>query len=196
MRLHDLLTLPSALTLLRLLLAAAMPFWVGGPWVLPMYLLAIATDIFDGVLARRTGTATRAGAAFDGWVDKVLHVNLGWALAVADVIPDWFLLAWCARELVQGPLVPVLVHRFRTAKAPEPRTSFLGRATAVLLFGSVVLVLVGRDATALTLLTGAAGLAAGLQYAWFFLHDFRMKEKRPVPATPPGDYPGDKPLTA
>src|SRR5687768_3388979 len=100
MHIRDLWTLPSALTLLRLGLAASMPFCVGGPWLGPAYALAIATDVLDGILARATGTATRAGAAFDGWTDKILHVNLGWALALADVIPDWYVACWCAREVV------------------------------------------------------------------------------------------------
>lgn len=186
MHLKDLWTLPSALTLVRLVLAVGMPFWLGGPWVLPLYVLAVLTDVVDGMLARRTGTATRAGAAFDAWVDKILHVNLAWAMAVADLIPDVWLLAWFARELIQAPLVFVLVHRFRTAKAPPPRTSVLGRVTAVTLFGSVVLALAGLDATLPTLVTGILGFTAGIQYAWRYLPERPASVDRPTLSGPPG----------
>lgn len=177
MRLSDLYTVPSAITFGRLALAVGMPFWVGGPWILPAYLLAIATDILDGVVARRLGRSTRAGAAFDGWVDKILHVNLGWALAVADQIPDWYVAAWCAREIIQAPLVFVLIHRFRTAKSSPNATSVIGRATAVSLFVAVVLALLHRDALLPTVLAGVLGSASGLHYA--------VRHLRPLPAPAP-----------
>lgn len=169
MRLGDLVTVASAVTALRLGIGATVPLWVDSPAALGWYALAIGSDLADGLIARRTGTATRAGAAFDAWTDKILHVQLGWTLGIRDVVPDWFGLAWCARELVQGPLVFVLIHRFRTARAPPPRTSLLGRATSLALFVAVVLTLAGRDATAWSALTGLLGLAAGLHYAWIYL---------------------------
>jgi CDP-diacylglycerol--glycerol-3-phosphate 3-phosphatidyltransferase len=165
-----------------------MPLWLGGPWLLPLYVLAVLTDVVDGAVARRTGTATRAGAAFDAWVDKILHVNLGWALAVADLIPDVWLLAWFARELIQAPLVFVLIHRFRTAKAPPPETSLLGRATAVSLFLAVVVTLAGADATLPTAATGVLGLSAGIQYALRYLPNRPESVERPTLPGPPGAY--------
>ncbi len=164
MRLQDLATAAGGITLFRLVLAAGAPWWATGPLALLVYLIAIGSDVLDGEVARRTGTATRAGAAFDAWVDKALHVNLGWTLAVRDLVPDWFMLAWCARELLQGPFVPFLVHRFRTAKTPPPATSGWGRATAVALFASMVVVLLGYDGTVPTVLTGVLGTIAGVHY--------------------------------
>lgn len=169
MRLQDLVTAAGGITLFRLVLAGAAPWWATSRLALLVYLIAIASDVLDGEVARRTGTSTRAGATFDAWVDKALHVNLGWTLAVRDVIPDWFMLAWCAREILQGPFVPILVHRFRTGKAPVPRTSPWGRATAVALFLSVGVTLLGRDATVLTVLTGILGTIAGIRYLSVYL---------------------------
>src|SRR5262245_51591078 len=91
--LRDIWNPAGALTLSRLAIAAGMPFLLPTPWALPAYLLAIATDVVDGMVARRMGTASASGAALDGWIDKILHVNLGWSLAVADRIPDWWMLA-------------------------------------------------------------------------------------------------------
>jgi phosphatidylglycerophosphate synthase len=169
MHLRQLRNAAGALTLSRLLIAAGMPFLLRAGLGLPFYLLALGTDVVDGMVARRTGTASAAGAALDGWVDKTLHVNLAWSLAVADTIPDVWMLAWFSREIVQLLMFPFLMHRFRLEQGPLPRTSILGRATAFLLAGSVVAVLLGRDASVLTALTGITGLAAGLHYAWIHL---------------------------
>jgi CDP-diacylglycerol--glycerol-3-phosphate 3-phosphatidyltransferase len=166
MSLRHLWNLAGAITGLRLLLAAAMPFAIHAGWGLPVYAFALVTDMVDGPVARRTGTASTAGAAFDGWVDKTLHVNLAWTLAVADRMPDAWMLAWFSRELIQVAMHPFLMHSFRTGTGPPPRTSLLGRITTVLLAFSVVLVMSGWDATAPTLLTGVSGAAAGLHYGW------------------------------
>jgi cardiolipin synthase len=169
MSLRHLLNLAGALTLSRLFIAAAMPFVIAAGWGLPVYLFALLTDVVDGWVARRTGTASAAGAAFDGWVDKTLHVNLAWTLAVDDRMPDVWMLLWFSREIIQVVMHPVLMHRFRTGAGPAPQTSLLGRVTAVLLAICVVMVMLGLDATLSSFLTGLMGAAAGLQYGWVHL---------------------------
>ncbi len=163
MRLADLANAASALTLARLLLGAAVPFVGDLAWLAAVYLLAILTDVIDGPLARRTGTASAAGAALDAWADKVLHVNLAWTLVLADRMPAVFMLAWFAREIVQASLIPLLVHRWRTGVG-RPATTGWGRATAIALFVAVCCVLVGVDARLPSALTGVLGLVAGLDY--------------------------------
>lgn len=164
MRLADLNNLAGFVTLLRLPLAVAAPF-LPPAWLFAAYLFGLLTDVLDGPIARRTGTTSAAGAALDGWLDKVLHVNVGWTLAVRDVVPDWFMLCWFSRELIQGPLVPVLIHRFRTQKGEAPRTSPWGRATAILLAVAFAMAMAGVDATVPTVLSGVTGTVAGLHYA-------------------------------
>lgn len=178
MSLRQLCNLAGALTFLRLLLAAGMPFFLRAGWALPVYLFALLTDVVDGWVARRTGTTSAAGAAFDGWVDKTLHVNLAWSMAIADLMPDAWMLAWFSRELIQVLLHPVLMHRFRTGQGPPPRTSLLGRVTAVTLAISVCLVLLGIDAAIPTAATGVAGAAAGLLYARVHLFSGDEAHKR------------------
>lgn len=182
MRLRDLYNLAGILTGLRLLIAAIVPFFVHGPWLFWLYVFALFTDVIDGVVARRMGHASRAGAAWDGWVDKTLHVNLAWSLCVADRIPDWWMLLWFSRELIQGPLVPVLVHRFRVADGPRPRTSLVGRATSILLAIAVLMALRGFDATTPTIGVGVLGTLAGLGYARRHLVPFFGIEPRSAPA--------------
>lgn len=172
MRVSDLWTPAGALTTIRLLMAATLPYFLYTRWILALYVFAVATDIADGAVARRFGHATRAGAAYDAWVDKSLHVNLGWAIAVSDQVPDWYMLCWFAREIIQLPMHFFLMHRFRVANAPPPRTSGWGRATAVVLALAFVGVLAGWPGSAfvraLTLATGALGTIAAVDYGLLF----------------------------
>jgi phosphatidylglycerophosphate synthase len=165
MRLRDLCTAASAISALRLPIAVACPWLVHSEWVLPVYLFALATDVLDGVVARRTRTESPAGAVFDAWMDKVLHVNLAWSLAIADRIPDAWMLAWFARELIQIAIFLPLMHRFRVGVGAPPATSVLGRLTAGALALTVIVVLLGADATVLTVVTGALSVGSGLDYA-------------------------------
>ena len=66
---------------------------------LGVFLLAMLTDVFDGMLARRAGP-TLLGTVLDPVADKVLTLCLFFALAECDVLPVWMGLALLAREFV------------------------------------------------------------------------------------------------
>jgi phosphatidylglycerophosphate synthase len=169
----DLKNLPTAITLLRGLFAATIPFW---PFklLLPLYLLALLSDVVDGTLARKTGQVTRSGAMLDGWVDKILHVNLLWYLAILDRFPDWYLLAFWSREIIQAPLVPILTRRFRLGLGPDPSTNLSGRIAAILLAVATIGILLGYPSLLFTLAIGFFGVLSGLLY----LHAYILKQVR------------------
>ena len=58
---------------------------------------ALALDAVDGLVARRTGTATRFGARFDGEVDAFLILVL--SVAVGSIVGWWVVAAGLARYL-------------------------------------------------------------------------------------------------
>jgi CDP-diacylglycerol--glycerol-3-phosphate 3-phosphatidyltransferase len=85
----------NLLTFLRLL--TALPFGLAmygetrraAAWAAAFFLLAIATDLLDGRVARRRGTATRNTRAFDHTTD-FLFVTMGLgAAALRGAIPAW-----------------------------------------------------------------------------------------------------------
>jgi len=162
-RLSDLATAAGAFTLSRIALAASVPLLPRELW-LPVYLLALATDVVDGVVARRMGTASPAGATFDAWADKILAVNVGWTLVNAGVVPAPWLLAWYSREILQVPMVLALAHRWRTGVG-RPETRLLGRATTITLAVTTVAALMGYASFPLTVLVGCLGAAAATDYA-------------------------------
>ena len=163
MRFSDLATAASALTTLRIVLAAAFPLLPRAIW-LPVYLVALATDVLDGAVARRTHTASAAGATLDAWADKTLQVNVAWTLVNAGGIPGWWMLPWFAREILQVPMVFALAWRWRVGIG-QPATRLLGRLTTIALSLTCALALVGKPSILLTLAVGALGLAAATDYA-------------------------------
>ena len=159
MTLSQLVSMASALSALRLVLAGLLPLFPRELWVV-VYAVAVLTDVLDGPLARRTGVACAAGATLDAWADKALNVNTAWALVLSDVIPSWWLLLWFVREIIQLPMVFIFAHRWRTGVG-TPATRPLGQLATISLAVTIVLALVGIPSLWATLLVGALGLAAG-----------------------------------
>lgn len=86
------LNIPVTLTLFRLTLVPGLVlFLVEGHFrvALLFYALAAITDIADGWVARRYNQITRLGTVLDPQVDIVFNLGLLFALARADVVPDW-----------------------------------------------------------------------------------------------------------
>ncbi len=165
MRFSHLWNLAGLLTLARLVAACAMPWLEPTPWLLPVYLVALVTDVLDGWVARRTGTTSAAGAALDAWVDKILHVNLLWSLTLADRMPVMWMPALFARELIQAPMIPLLVRRFRKLEGPPPASSWVGRGATIGLAVTTVSAIVGHPSQVLAGSTALLSIAAGFDYA-------------------------------
>ncbi len=96
--------LPNALTLLRIFLV---PFLVvvlltkfeGREIVaLAIFLLATATDFFDGWLARRRGEITTLGALLDPIADKLLISAAFISLVEVGLAPAWMVVVVVGRE--------------------------------------------------------------------------------------------------
>ena len=124
--LSDALNLAGLITISRLPIAIAYPFLAADHRVaLGLLLLAALTDLLDGVVARWTGTQSHTGAVLDGWIDKVLYVNIAWTLVLLHDVPAWWMLAWFSREILQGFFVPVLVPAYYRG-LPRARESTVG----------------------------------------------------------------------
>jgi len=86
------LTLPNLFTLARLALAPVIAWMIlehRAMEALTWFAIAAATDLIDGFLARRLGTATAAGAFLDPIADKLLMTGVYLALALERSVPWW-----------------------------------------------------------------------------------------------------------
>jgi cardiolipin synthase len=176
LRIQDLANPAGALTALRLVLAIAFPFLAHDPQIaLGTYLVAVATDIGDGAVARRMNQASHTGAVLDGWVDKILHINGAWSLTLHGYMPAWWMWMWFSREIIQWGMVMTIIGDFRTGRVRIQETSFWGRLTAVSLFSAFCCTILGTESLALPLsiLTCLSGLIAALGYLRRHLEDRR-----------------------
>jgi CDP-diacylglycerol--glycerol-3-phosphate 3-phosphatidyltransferase len=72
-------------------------------WATVLFAAAMATDWFDGRLARRSGRTSAMGSLLDPVADKVLVLSVLIVLVGRDVFPGWMVAAIVAREfLVTG----------------------------------------------------------------------------------------------
>ncbi len=140
----------NLLTGLRLLLAFPAAAALAVEDLLPpaalacMLLAAIASDYFDGKIARARGTASARGQLFDHATD-CLFVTACLAGAAMSGLAPWLLPPLVAGSFLQYVLDSRYLHRRKSL-----RMSFLGRWNGILYFVPLVLIAAGRlfDASA------------------------------------------------
>ncbi|WNV74392.1 CDP-diacylglycerol--glycerol-3-phosphate 3-phosphatidyltransferase [Geodermatophilus sp. DSM 44513] len=168
-----LLNLPNALTLVRLALVpvfAALLLADGGTddglryWATLAFALAIITDRYDGMIARRTGQVTEFGKLADPIADKALTGTALVGLSVLALLPWWVTLTIVVRE------VGVTVLRFWVLRHGVIAASRGGKAKTVvqaLAIGMYTLPLDGLFGTARWWVMAAAvvlTVVTGLDY--------------------------------
>lgn len=180
------LTAANQLTLLRLLLVPvfALCMLYGRPgWALVTFGVAAITDLFDGLLARRSGPTT-LGAWLDPMADKLLLATMFIVLTLPGLgltarIPLWLTVLVISRDIA----IVLTVAVFNLAVARRTfKPSLLGKvATAIYLVTGVVTLYANYDPVAAPLVPIAVYLSAGITLVSGFEYLFRMRR-----ATTPG----------
>jgi CDP-diacylglycerol--glycerol-3-phosphate 3-phosphatidyltransferase len=167
---QKLVNLPNALTVLRLAMVpvfAVLLLQDGGAddagryWATLVFALAIITDRYDGLIARRTGQVTEFGKLADPIADKALTGTALIGLSILGFLPWWVTLVILVRE------VGVTLLRFwviRHGVIASSRGGKLKTVVQALAIGLYILPLTGLMASArwwvmafavvLTLVTG------------------------------------------
>jgi CDP-diacylglycerol--glycerol-3-phosphate 3-phosphatidyltransferase len=169
------MNLPNALTLLRL---AVVPLFAmlllsdGGMddgrrgWATLFFALAIITDRYDGMIARRTNQVTEFGKLADPIADKALTGTALLGLSVLGLLPWWVTLVILVRE------VGVTLLRFWVIRHGVIAASRGGKAKTVLqalAIGLYILPLTGFLASARWWVMGAAlvlTVITGIDYVY------------------------------
>jgi CDP-diacylglycerol--glycerol-3-phosphate 3-phosphatidyltransferase len=170
-----LVNLPNGLTVLRL---AVVPLFAvlllsnagldenRRYWATLVFALAIITDRYDGLIARRTGQVTEFGKLADPIADKALTGTALIGLSVLGVLPWWVTVAILVRE------VGVTVLRFwviRHGVIAASRGGKLKTVLQALAIGMYILPLTGPLATARWWLMGIAlvlTVVTGVDYVY------------------------------
>ncbi len=138
------ITAANQLTLLRILLVP--PFVIlllygYQGWALVTFICAGVTDLFDGLIARRTGQKTTLGAWLDPTADKLLLVSMFVMLTLpgigsANRLPLWFTVLVLSRDIT----IVITVAVVNLAVGPRTfRPSIFGKvATATFIVTGVI----------------------------------------------------------
>ena len=134
------MNLPNLLSLLRLLLVpvfAVLYFSPHKPYAVCIFILASATDVLDGILARRMGQVTRLGRLLDPLADKLMTGCVLICMGIGEEVPLWVVIVFCTKELTMG--IGALVQFKRIDDVPAAK--FYGKASAVMFFLVLVLLM-------------------------------------------------------
>jgi CDP-diacylglycerol---glycerol-3-phosphate 3-phosphatidyltransferase len=102
--------LPNALTITRILMVPILvvvlltQFSGSEFWGLGIFLAAVFTDLFDGMIARRTKKVTAAGTLLDPIADKLLMSAAFISLVELGLIRAWMVVIFIGREFAVSGL--------------------------------------------------------------------------------------------
>jgi len=196
------LTVPNALSVVRLALLPVFVWLVLGPEAdaiaVGVLVLIGLSDYLDGYLARRLHQTSKLGALLDPVADRLYILAAVVALGMREVIPLWLAVALPARDVFLWGLVPFL----RTRGYSALPVHFLGKAATAALIYAFPLLLLGDGDSTVALVAKVFGWAfalwgigmywwAGVLYAWQVQ---RLLAATPrLPRRAPQDRAGDRP---
>ena len=178
-------TIPNLITFLRL---CCLPVFL---WMLfeqesvagAALLLGVLgmTDWVDGWWARRFGQESEFGAIFDPTVDRLLFVVASVSVIIRPGVPDWFLVAVLAREILVGSMM--ILGKVMGMKVFPVTT--LGKRYTFLLMMAVPLLLLGTSDHPTADLGWIAGWVLGipgLLLSWYTAIDYVPRVRAAVRA--------------
>jgi len=169
----DVMTLPTKLTILRILLTFVLmgllflPGWIPKAAALAGFLVASATDWADGYLARRWGQTSALGALLDPIADKVLVLGMFLAFVQLRLVPAWMVLVIALREfLITGVRLFAASRNLVLSASKEGKHKTVSQMVAIVTVLSVLVIEEWRGYGGLSPSTAASLHAIILGMLW------------------------------
>ena len=125
---------PSALSVLRIALAALFPFVPGNQWRASIVLVAGLSDMADGFVARRLGVASAAGGQLDAMTDKVFVLCVLITFLSEGRMQPWQVALLLTRDVVVVVLATYVAVRRQWSGFLQMPARLLGKLTTVAMF--------------------------------------------------------------
>ena len=151
-------------------------------YALVVFLMAGATDVLDGFLARRNNWITELGKILDPLADKLMQCTVLVVLSSKGILPYWFALVFILKELVTLSMGLLVIKR----RSVVVVSRWYGKAAACLFYVTVTLsvllkdFLVDRPSLYAFLFVPAATFAVGAFVAYVKYYYSSLKHKTPV----------------
>ncbi|OMC52246.1 CDP-diacylglycerol--glycerol-3-phosphate 3-phosphatidyltransferase [Mycobacterium sp. IS-2888] len=167
------LTVPNLLSAIRLALIPvfvyALVFAHADGWAVAILMFSGASDWADGKIARALNQSSRLGVLLDPAVDRLYMVTVPVVMAIAGVLPWWFVVTLLVRDGLLAASLPLLRSRGLSALP----VTYVGKAATFALMSGFPLVLLGTWDALWSRVIGAVGWAFliwGLYtYLWAFV---------------------------
>ena len=176
--------IPNILSCIRIALVGVFVFlffndYMG--WALVTFLVAGATDVVDGYLARRNNWITNLGKILDPFADKLMQCTVLVCMAIKNLLPLWLVIPFIFKELfilVGGTIVSKKISMVVVSNA-------FGKLTVVFFYAAILVCILARDYLAanpwlLYIISGmvlCSAMAALVNYTHASLKDIREKKK-------------------
>jgi cardiolipin synthase len=163
--------IPNLLTVLRILLAAALPFLPSTYW-LAIVVAAGLSDLLDGIIARRFNATSELGALLDGIADKLFVLAAVVTLVGAGQLEWWQGLLVMSRDFTVGAMAGYSALRGEWPAFLRMHVRIFGKLTTAVVFPWLVVLLVewGEPVrTPLFWLASAMSVIAALDYLGQFV---------------------------
>ncbi len=176
--------IPNILSVIRILLVFVFVFVLfvlDSPiWAIIIFLLAGATDVVDGFLARKFNWITDLGKILDPFADKLMQCTVLVCLCVKDVVPFWFVLPFFIKEVATLGIGLVVIKRRNVVVVSK----WYGKAAVCLFYLTVVIAVVLKLFLDITLNTIAeavlfapAAIFALIAFGAYIQHYSKLKKE-------------------
>ena len=142
--------IPNVLSVIRIILVfvfvyfAFLPDPEGIRIAITVFVIAGATDVVDGFLARRYNWITNLGKILDPFADKLMQCTVLVCLYLKDIIPLWFVILFFVKE-VSTLLAGLIVIKRRNVVVVS---KWYGKAAVCLFYLTVVVSVIFEEALA------------------------------------------------
>ena len=138
--------IPNMLSVIRIILVFVfiyLFFALAEPYVaLLIFLLAGATDVVDGYLARRNNWVTTLGKILDPVADKLMQCTVLVCLCIKAYIPFWFMLPFFVKEALTLFMGFLVIKRRSVAVVSK----WYGKFTVCLFYATIALAIIFKEA--------------------------------------------------
>lgn len=137
--------IPNILSIIRILLVFVFVyvlFVLDSPiWAIIIFLIAGATDVVDGFLARKFNWVTNLGKILDPFADKLMQCTVLVCLFIKDIIPLWVVIPFFVKEIATLLIGWIVIRRRNVVVVSK----WYGKAAVCLFYATIVISVAFKD---------------------------------------------------
>lgn len=176
------MNIPNMLTVLRFLLIPAFVtvFFSQNAhhmlWAMTIFLLAGATDLLDGYIARKYNLITKLGTLMDPLADKMMIITVLVCFALKTYIPFWIAAVVIVKE---AAMILGSIHLYYSKHNIVIPANYFGKAATAAFYLAVILISIsGNNIAGRLAVYAALGLTVAALFSYRGIASDEMKKAR------------------